>query len=34
MVVTTLDDVMNTNVTFTVRELSDTVPIIASVAAD
>lgn len=34
MVVTTLDDVMNTNVTFTVRELSDTVPIVASATAD
>ena len=30
MVVTTLDDVMNTNVTFTVRELSDNIPIVAS----
>ncbi len=30
MVVTTLDDVTNTNVTFTVRELSDNIPIVAS----
>ena len=30
MVVTTLDDIMNTNVTFTVRELSESVPIVAS----
>jgi voltage-gated potassium channel len=30
MVVTTLDDVTNTNVTFTVREISDTIPIVAS----
>ena len=34
MVVTTLDDVTNTNVTFTVRELSDTVPIVASATTD
>jgi len=30
MVVATLGDIMNTNVTFTVRELSETVPIVAS----
>jgi len=34
MVVTTLDDVANTNVTFTVREFSDTVPIVASATSD
>ncbi len=34
MVVSTLDDVLNTNVTFTVREISDTVPIVASATAD
>jgi len=34
MVVTTLDDVSNTNVTFTVREYSDNVPIVASATSD
>jgi len=34
MVVTTLDDVINTNVTFTVRELSDNIPIVASATSD
>ncbi|MBK1828065.1 potassium channel family protein [Haloferula rosea] len=34
MVVTTLDDVTNTNVTFTVRELTERVPIIASATAE
>lgn len=34
MVVSTLDDVLNTNVTFTVREITDTVPIVASATAD
>ncbi|MGK0185858.1 MAG: voltage-gated potassium channel [Verrucomicrobiales bacterium] len=34
MVVTTLDDVTNTNVTFTVRELSENVPIVASATSD
>ncbi len=34
MVVTTLDDVANTNVTFTVRELSENVPIVASATSD
>ncbi|MFT4546150.1 MAG: voltage-gated potassium channel [Verrucomicrobiales bacterium] len=34
MVVTTLDDVTNTNVTFTVRELSDSLPIVASATSD
>ncbi|MEM1085799.1 MAG: NAD-binding protein [Verrucomicrobiota bacterium] len=34
MVVTTLDDVANTNVTFTVRELTESVPIVASATAD
>ncbi|MGJ8641957.1 MAG: potassium channel family protein [Luteolibacter sp.] len=33
MVVTTLDDVTNTNVTFTIRELSDNIPIVASAQA-
>lgn len=33
MVVTTLDDVTNTNVTFTIRELSENIPIVASVQA-
>ncbi|QTN33317.1 potassium channel protein [Akkermansiaceae bacterium] len=33
MVVTTLGDIMNTNVTFTVRELSENVPIVASATA-
>lgn len=34
MVVTTLDDIANTNVTFTVREFSETVPIVASATSD
>jgi len=34
MVVTTLDDVANTNVTFTVRELSENLPIVASATSD
>lgn len=34
MVVTTLDDVTNTNVCFTVRELSDNVPIVASATSE
>jgi len=33
MVVTMLGDIMNTNVAFTVREISDTVPIVASATA-
>ena len=34
MVVTTLDDIINTNVTFTVRELSENIPICASATSD
>ncbi len=34
MVVTTLDDVTNTNVCFTVRELSDNIPIVASATTE
>ena len=34
MVVTTLDDVANTNVTFTVREFSENIPIVASATTD
>ena len=34
MVVTTIDDVTNTNVTFTIRELSDNIPIVASAKTD
>ena len=34
MVVTTLDDITNTNVTFTVRELVENVPIVASATSD
>ena len=34
MIVTTLDDVSNTNVTFTVRELSENLPIVASATTD
>ncbi|BCX47611.1 potassium transporter [Haloferula helveola] len=34
MVVTTLDDVTNANVCFTVRELSDSVPIVASASSE
>lgn len=34
MVVTTRTDVINTNVTFTVRELTDRVPVVASAAAE
>ncbi|MGI9241484.1 MAG: potassium channel family protein, partial [Verrucomicrobiales bacterium] len=34
MVVTTLDDIANTNVTFTVRELSENLPIVASATSD
>ncbi|MGB0992817.1 MAG: potassium channel family protein [Akkermansiaceae bacterium] len=34
MVVTTLNDIMNANVTFTVRELSETVQIVASVTSE
>jgi voltage-gated potassium channel len=34
MVVTTLDDVANTNVTFTVRELSESIPIVASATSE
>ncbi len=34
MVVTTLDDVINTNVTFTVRELEEHIPIVASATSD
>ncbi len=34
MVITTLDDIANTNVTFTVRELCENVPIVASATKD
>jgi len=34
MVVTTIDDVINTNVTFTVREMSAKIPIVASATSD
>ena len=34
MVVTTLGDVTNTNVTFTVREISENIPIVASATSD
>lgn len=34
MVVTTLDDVTNTNVTFNVREFSETIPIVASATTE
>lgn len=34
MVITTLDDIANTNVTFTVRELCERVPIVASATKD